>query len=190
MVRKKKVGTRKPRKVTSIDRFPLIERALRKRTKASIIELILMLAKERASLARDLEKELAIEKPISLLVDDVSSAIDRATDFDEREINYNFDVDWQAYGDVGRGLKKLIKLGQLEDAKSLALKLMKDGSYQVECSDEGMMTDDIQDCLRPVIKAVQSGSDQDAAKWVLEMLRADRVGFICDQELKKLAGQT
>ena len=33
----KKVGKRKPRKVSHADRFPLIEKALRKRTKADII---------------------------------------------------------------------------------------------------------------------------------------------------------
>ena len=62
-------------------------------------------------------------------------------------------------------MKKLIELGQFEEAKSLALKLMKDGSYQVECSDEGLMTEDIQDCMRPVIQAVQSANDKEAAKW-------------------------
>lgn len=67
---------------------------------------------------------------------------------------------------------------------------MKDGSYQVECSDEGLMTDEIQDCLRPVIHAVQSANDKEAAKWALEMSHVDRVGFICDRELKKLAGET
>jgi len=54
-------------------------------------------------------------------------------------------VDWQAYEDVKLELKKLIELGRLQDAKTLALKLMKNGSYQVDCSDEGVMTDDIQD---------------------------------------------
>jgi len=158
----------------------------RKRTNADVIELIVMLAKRYASLIRDLEKELAIEKPIDLLIDAVASAIDRATDFDEREINYNFDVDWQAYEDVRQGLRKLAELGQLEDAKSLALKLIKEGSYQVECSDEGMMTGDIRECLKPVMQAVQSAGGKAATKWAVEMLRADRIGFICDRKLKEL----
>ncbi len=190
MARKKRAGTKKPRKLTYTDRFPQIEKALGKRTKANIIELILLLAKENALLTRDLERELAIEKPIDLLVGDISSAIDRATDFDEREVNYDFDVDWQAYEDVREGLKKLIELGQLEHAKHLAVRLMLAGSYQVECSDEGLMADDIQDCLRLVIQAVQAANDKDSAEWAAKMLGSDRVGCICDQELKKLAGQT
>ena len=62
---------------------------------------------------------------------------------------------------------------------------MKDGSYQVECSDEGLMTDDISACLQPVIDAVKAAGD-DAAKWAFEMQIADRVGFICDKEFAQL----
>ena len=55
------------------------------------------------SLREELEDRLAIEKPVDLLVADVLSTIDRATDFDERMMNHNFDVDWQAYADVPEG---------------------------------------------------------------------------------------
>ncbi|MCA9050763.1 MAG: hypothetical protein KDA89_18620 [Planctomycetaceae bacterium] len=185
--RRNESGTKSPPKTSGTDRFPLIEKALRKRTKADIIDLTLTLAKEHPAVARDLEHELAIEKPVDLLSADVSSAIGRATDFDERMMNYNFAVDWQAYEDVRTGLGKLIELGQLEDAKTLALKLMKNGSYQVECSDEGLMTDDIESCLKLVINAVKTDENAGASQWAAEMLRADRVGFICDQELKRLA---
>ena len=84
-----KRGTRKPRKIGKTDRFPLIEKALRKRTKADLIETILMIAKAHPVVARELESRLDVEKPLDLLVVDVSSAIDRATDFDERMINHN-----------------------------------------------------------------------------------------------------
>ncbi len=181
-----KKGTKKPRKLAKTDRFPLIEKALRKRTKADLIETILMIAKQHAVVARELESRLDVKKPVGLLVTDVSSAIDRATDFDETMFNHNFDVDWQAYEVVQNGLSQLIKLGHLEDAKSLALKLMKDGSYQVESSDEGLMADEISDCLKPVIRAVKSVGGDEAAKWACEMQTADRVGFICGKELKKL----
>ncbi len=182
MVRK---GTKKPRKLTKSDRYPLIEKALCKQTKADLLQIILRIARDHSVVARELERQLAVEKPVDLLVADVSSAIDRATDFDERMMNDNFDVDWQAYEDVHVGLTQLVGLGHLEDAKSLALKLMKDGSYQVECSDEGLMTDDISDCLRPVIRAVEAGGGE-AVKWANDMQIADRVGFICDKELAEL----
>lgn len=181
-----KKGTKKPRKIAKTDRFPLIEKALRKWTKADLIETILMVAKDHPVVARELESQLDVEKPLDLLVADVSSAIDRATDFDEGMTNHNFDVDWQAYEDVQHGLSQLVKLGHLEDAKSLALKLTKDGSYQVESSDEGLMTDDINDCLKPVIRAVKAVGGDQAAKWAFEMQIADRVGFICDDKLAEL----
>lgn len=78
------------------DRFPRIEKDLHKRTKAELVAMILTIAKEHAVVARELEDRLTIEKPVDLLVADVSSAIDRATDFDKRMMNHNFDVDWQA----------------------------------------------------------------------------------------------
>ena len=77
-------------------------------------------------------------------------------------------------------------MGHLEDAKALALRLMKDGSYQVVCSDEGLMSDDICDCLRPVIRAVKKAGGKAATAWASEMLAADRCGFICDRELAEL----
>jgi hypothetical protein len=181
-----KKGTKKPRKRGKSNRFPLIQEALRKRTKTELIEIVMKVAKMHATVARELEGQLRIEKPVDLLVADVSSAIDRATYFDEREINYNFDVDWQAYEETRKGLQKLVGLGCLEDAKLLALKLMKDGSYQVECSDEGLMTDVIEDCLRPVIRAVKTPGSADADKWAKQMQKADRVGFICEHELAEL----
>lgn len=174
------------RKLPKVDRFPLIEKELHKRTKAELVAMILAIAKEHAVVARELEDRLPIEKPVDLLVADVSSAIDRATDFDPRMRNHNFDVDWQAYAEVQKGLSRLVELGHLEDAKSLALKLMKDGSYQVECSDEGLMTDEICECLKPVIRAVKTAGGDAAAKWAAEMQTADRVGFICNKELAKL----
>ena len=84
-----KKGTKKPRKLAKTDRFPLIEKALRKRTKAELIETILM-------------------------------------------------------------------------------------------------TDEISDCLKPVIRAVKAVGGDQAAKWAFEMQIADRVGFICDDELAEM----
>ena len=53
-----KKGTKKPRKIAKTDRFPLIDKALRKRTKAELIETILMIAKDHPVVARELESRL------------------------------------------------------------------------------------------------------------------------------------
>lgn len=185
-----KKGTAKPRKFANSDRIPLIEKELHKRTKVEVVAMILAIAREHAVVSRELEDRLSIEKPVDLLLADVSSAIDRATEFDEPLINQNFDVDWQAYADVQKGLSLLVEMGRLEDAKSLALKLMTDGSCQVECSDEGLMIHDIRECLKPVIRAVRTAGGDEAVKWASQMQAADRIGVICDNELAELRGRT
>ena len=78
-------------------------------------------------------------------VDQAHEQVADATDFDERDINRNFAYDYEAYREVKRNLGRLIDAGQLRLAMQLALELMKRGSYQVEMSDEGLMTRDIED---------------------------------------------
>jgi hypothetical protein len=58
---------------------------------------------------------------------------------------------------VKRNMSSLVDSGQLGPAMQLALELMKEGSLQVEMSDEGMMTDDIEDCLSVVLKRLKKG---------------------------------
>jgi len=70
----------------------------------------------------------------------------------------------------------------------VSLKLMGEGSYQVDMSDEGLMTEEIEECLRVVIKALQKCdlSPDDVIAWCSEMAKKDRVGFICETELRAL----
>ena len=59
---------------------------------------------------------------------------------------------------------------------------------QVEMSDEGLMTDDIEDCLNVVLKALK-GCDLPADEviaWCTAMLANDRVKFIAREELQSL----
>ena len=70
----------------------------------------------------------------------------------------------------------------------LSLELMKQGSYQVEMSDEGLMTDDIEECLRVVVAALRKCGlpPGEIATWRKAMTKADRVKFIYDRELAAL----
>jgi hypothetical protein len=106
----------------------------------------------------------------------------------QRQVNDNFDYDYEAYEAVKRDFGKLIDQGHLRDTMELSQELMTQGSYQVEMSDEGMMTEDIAECLRVVIKALKkSGLPSDEVKaWCDAMHKQDRVGFICDSELRTL----
>lgn len=70
----------------------------------------------------------------------------------------------------------------------LALELMERGSYQVEMSDEGLMTEDIEDCLNVVFEAL-SECDLPAAEviaWCSAMFENDRIGFIAREPLQSL----
>ena len=165
----------------------LIRSALNKCKKADLIDFLVEFSNEHLEVRRELETRLDIEKPVSLVVNDIESAITLATDFDERRMNYNFDYDHDSYEAVEKGLKKLIEHGELEEAKRLSIELMKRGSYQVACSDEGLMTYEIEDCLKSVIKAVKRAGGEQAKQWAAEMIRADEGGFICDVELGQLA---
>ena len=70
----------------------------------------------------------------------------------------------------------------------LSLELMEKGSCQVEVSDEGLMTEDIEECLRVVLKALKQCElpPGEGIAWCAEMLKRDRVGFIGTRELREL----
>ena len=73
----------------------------------------------------------------------------------------------------------------------LSLELMDKGGYQVESSDEGLMTEDIEACFSPVLQALPKCDlpTAEVIAWCAQMLKTDRVGFICDQELRALRQQ-
>jgi hypothetical protein len=103
-------------------------------------------------------------------------------------MNRNFDYDYEAYAEVKRNLSRLIDLGELRLAMELSLELMKQGSCQVEMSDEGLMTDDIEECLEVVVRALKKSNlpPEEIAAWCKAMAKSDRVGFIYDRELEQL----
>lgn len=167
------------------DREELLRAKLQRIRKVDLVGLTLRIAREEKVCEWTLEKELDLDKPIDLLVHDIEAAIDIATKVDERQLNYNFHYDWRAYEAISRGLSQLTGKHAVEQAKGLALKLIDKGSYQMECSDEGMMQEDIESCLRVVIAAVVGLSG--TSEWALEMLHRDRCGFLCEQELREMA---
>lgn len=176
------------RSLKRTDPTPWLRKALAKRTKDELIDALVKMAREDRPVLRRLAAHFELQPPLEELLAETRQAIADATAFDERRINYNFSYDGEAYDHVQRNLQRLIKLGQLRPAMELSLELMQQGSYQVEASDEGLMTDDIAACLRPVLKAIRTCglTAADVATWCTQMLTADRVGFICEQELREL----
>lgn len=117
-----------------------------------------------------------------------AKAIVDATHFDVRQIDRTFTYDHAAYGEVNRNLGRLIGSGQLRQAMTLAQELMKRGSYQVEMSDEGLITGTIEDCLSVVIVALLT-CDLPATEviaWCSTMIENYGVGFIADETIEAL----
>ena len=96
----------------------LIRSALGKCKKAELVDFLVEFSTQHLEVQRELETRLSVEKPVSLLVNDIETAIALATDFDERRMNYNFDYDHDSYEAVEKGLKKLIEHGELAESKS------------------------------------------------------------------------
>ena len=161
---------------------------LAKRRKDELIDVLVELARDDRTVLRQLDARFELEAPPEELVAATRQAIADATDFDERDINRNFSYDYAAYEAAKRHLSRLVGLGQLRLAMELSLELMDQGSYQVEMSDEGLMTDDIEECLKVVIQALRR-CDLPASEliaWCRDMLEKDRVGFICEEQLQAL----
>ncbi len=165
-----------------------LRQALAKREKAELVEVLMELAQTDGRIHRQLTARFDVVPVPTELIAATRRAIADATDFDERQINHNFDYDYDAYEEVKKNFTRLITLGQLQTAMQLALELMKDGSYQVEMSDEGLMTHDIEDCLSVVLKALKKCDlpKDEVTAWCSAMLEKDRVKFIARKELEAL----
>ena len=162
--------------------------ALARRTKAELIGVLVELAGDDRAILRRLAARFDVQPPPDALVAMTRQAIADATVFDERDINRNFSYDDEAYRQVQQNLCRLIDLGKLRLAMELSLELMAAGSYQVEMSDEGLMTDDIEACFEPVLEALRDSglSAPEIAGWCAEMTSSDRTGFICEEKLRAL----
>ena len=159
-----------------------------KRTKAELIDFLIEFAGEDRGLLRRLSARIDLEAPADELVATTRRAIADATYFDKRDINYNFDYDYAAYAEVKRNLDRMIDLGELRLAMELSLELMKQGSYQVEMSDEGLMTEDIEECIGVVVEALKKSDlrPDEGLAWCAAMGKNDGVGCIYDRELAAL----
>lgn len=183
---------RTPKRLVPIPKQPgamtELRRALTRRKKSELVDALIELAQDDRGVLRQLNARFDVgaspEEPEAL----TRQAIRDATAFDVRDINRNFAYDYGAYAEVKRNLGRLIASGQLRLAMQLAMELMKHGSYQVEMSDEGLMTDDIEDCLKVVIESLTTSdvSAMEVIAWCTAMRASDRVSFIAEKPLEAL----
>jgi hypothetical protein len=165
-----------------------LRQALLRRSKAELADLLWELAQADRGVLRHITARCDVAATPAELAAATRHAIADATDFDERDINRNFEYDYEAYAEVKRNLGRLVASGELRLAMQLALELMEQGSRQVEMSDEGLMTADIEECLNVVLKALRTADlpSQETATWCSAMLKNDRVGFIAEEQLQSL----
>lgn len=186
------MSKRKPKQAAPVSKRPEsvapLRQALSRRKKAELVDTLLELAQADCGVLRQLTARFDVAAAPDELVAATHQAIADATAFDERDINRNFAYDYEAYHEVKRNLGRLIGSGQLQLAMRLALELMKQGSHQVEMSDEGLMTQDIEDCLDVVLKALEKCDlpANEVIAWCSAMLDNDRVGFIARESLQSL----
>jgi uncharacterized Zn finger protein len=186
------MSQRKPKKAAPANKRPesmaQLRQALSRRKKAELVDTLLELAQADRGVLRQLTSRFDVAAIPNELVAATHQAIADATAFDERDINRNFAYDYEAYGEVKRNLGRLIDAGQLRPAMQLALELMKQGSYQVEMSDEGLMAQDIEGCLDVVLRALEKCDlpADEVVAWCSAMLDNDRVGFIARGPLQAL----
>ncbi len=187
------MSKRRPKKASKVtDAAERLRKLLAKRTKRELIDALVEFAGDDRRLLRRLDARFELETPPNELLAATRQAIADATYFDKRDINRNFRYDYAAYGAVKRNLDRLIRLGHLRPAMELSLELMVKGSHQIEMSDEGLMSDDIKECLQVVLEALKHCDlpADEVAAWCTHMLAADSVGFVCDEELKTLRLQS
>lgn len=159
---------------------------------AELAKALITLAEENHRTLRRLESAFGVALPVPEIVDSTRRAIAEATAFDKRDCNRNFEYDHEAYAAILSELKRLLGEDQLRVAMELALELMDKGSRQMEASDEGQMQDEIEECLRVVIAAVDQAAclrPDELKEWCAAMVRNDCLGFICAAELQALSEQ-
>jgi hypothetical protein len=115
------------------------------------------------------------DQPLAGLIGDIRSALRKATYVPKEQINHNFSVDYDAYEQVRRGLKKLVEREHLREAMAIAIEVMKLGSHQVELSDEGLMADEVVETVKLVVKEVEASQvdPDEKAKWLESLAEAD-----------------
>jgi hypothetical protein len=177
--------------VKTVDPRERLRKALAAHTKAELIDALMELAEDNRRIMRQLDERFEVEAAPEELVDATRQAIADATYFDKRDINRNFDYDDAAYDAVKRKLGRLVGLGQFRAAMDLSLELMVKASRQIEMSDEGLMTDEVEECLRVVTEGLAGcGLPADeVAAWCAQMLASDSMGFVCNAELQSLRRQ-
>ena len=184
----KKALKQVPKKKDAVPSLDYLAAALKKQSKETLVKMLMEIASTDRVMQRELEVELDVHAPDNQIIPQTREAIADATYFDEDDYNTNFDYDSRAYELVEKNFRKLVQMKAWADVMNLSLELLRDGSAQAEASDEADMASDIEDCLKPVIKALANTNlpRKVIVDWCDQMKLADKIGCICVRELVSL----
>ena len=168
-------------------RQALIAKTLQSQRKESLLRILKKLCGENIHARWMVEAEMGMMKPVELVLHDLREAIQLATYVDEKQMNSNFSVDWDAYSEVKRLMEMLVSLDAMGEAMEIAIHFVRQASRQLEYCDEGMMLEEIEKCLQPVFEALENHEEAQRSAWASSMQAADLVGFICHAKLQEWA---
>lgn len=169
-------------------RKALMAKTLRTQRKDSLIQVLTKLCDENIHARWITEAELGMAKPVELVLHDLMEAIQLATHVDEKHMNHNFSFDWDAYAEVKRLMEMLVSLSAITEAMEIAVHFMEKASRQIEYSDEGMMLEQVEASLKPILEALENHDETQRSAWACRMQTADQVGFVCHEKLEKWSG--
>lgn len=166
-------------------RRSLTEKALRRMRKETLVQLLMDWSENDIAVRWRIEAALQITKPIELLLYDLRRAIALATQVDDTRWNRDAPVNYEAYAEVRRLMGQLLSAGAIAEAMEIATEFMELASHQLECSDEGIMLEEIEEGLQPLLAALEDQNSPQRARWAAQMQRADSVGSVCWKKLQE-----
>ena len=166
-------------------RRSLTEKALRRTRKETLVQLLMDWSAKDIVVCWRIEAALQITKPLELLLYDLRPAIALATQTDDTRLNRDVPVDYEAYAEIRRLMGQLVSAGFVAEAMEVAIEFMDLASYQLECSDQGLMQEEIEEGLQPLLAALEDDNSPRRAQWAAQMQHADRVGSVCWKKLQE-----
>ncbi|MFM8475641.1 MAG: hypothetical protein ACKOEO_07555 [Planctomycetaceae bacterium] len=166
-------------------RRSVTEKALRRTRKETLVQLLMDWSAKDIAVCWRIEAALQITKPLELLLYDLRRAIALATQTADTRLNRDVPVDYEAYAEIRRLMGQLVSAGFVAEAMEVAIEFMDLASYQLECSDQGLMQEEIEEGLQPLLAALEDDNSPRRAQWAAQMQHADRVGSVCWKKLQE-----
>lgn len=167
------------------NRKELIAKTLRSQRKDALVQVLSKLCDANIHARWIIEAELGMNKPVELVLHDLREAIQLATHVDDERVDRNFSYDWEAYAEVKRLMEMLVSLGEIGEAMEMAIHFMDRASRQISYSDEGMMLEEVEASLAPVLQAMENQDETQRSSWAMRMQKEDQVGIVCRDRLQE-----